>query len=139
MSGQDLDERVDAYLDGLMSRDETRAFEAELVAPDVAAALSEALLLRELLAHPDAADELPEGLVARIEEALGVDEQAARTKVKRFARLRAALSGAGWSVRGPALAVAPAGDTLGAASGAAKGAAKGATRSVWRLLRKRGG
>ncbi len=68
----ELDERIDAYLDGLLSPSETRALERMLVRPEVAGALAEALALREILASAPG-DEPPAGLADRIIAALGVE------------------------------------------------------------------
>lgn len=91
-----LDAQIEDYLDGMLTAAETRALEARLVEPEVHALLSEALALRSLLTELPA-DAVPEGLTERIEAALGVAEVAPA----RFPRLRAALSGAAWAVRGP--------------------------------------
>lgn len=99
-----LDERIEDYLDGLMTSREARAFEEALLDPDVATALHEALALRSLLAALPP-DDAPEGLTDRIEAALGVTSAAvaARARRERVPRLRAALAGAAWAFRGPAL------------------------------------
>ncbi|MCA9515792.1 MAG: hypothetical protein KC635_12670, partial [Myxococcales bacterium] len=121
-----LDERVDAYLEGQLSRAEARRLEAELTEPAAAQALAEALALRELLAAPSGDDAVPDGLVARIEARLGVDEHTAlllrprREREKaarrpRFAAVKNALGGFAWSWRGATMAAAPtspAGDGL---------------------------
>ena len=115
------DERVEDYLDGFMSPREARAFEHELLDPEVAAALNEALALRTLLATMPP-DDVPDGLVARIEAALGLPTAAAAAapEHRRLPRLRAAFAGASWAFRGPAfLANAAGGDgfrTVGYAS-----------------------
>lgn len=101
----DLEMRVEDYLDGMLTPAETRAFEARLVEPEVAALLAEALALRSLLTELPA-DDVPDGLTDRIEAALGVAEAAPR----RFPRLRAMWSGASWAVRGPSHATS--GDEL---------------------------
>lgn len=95
-SPAELESLVEDYLDGMLSASETRAFESRLVEPEVQALLAEALALRSLLTELPA-DPLPEGLTDRIEASLGVAE----ASNKRFPRLRAALSGAAWAVRGP--------------------------------------
>lgn len=105
-----LDEQVEDYLDGVMTSREARAFEETLLDPHVATALHEALALRSLLAALPP-DDAPEGLTDRIEAALGVATGAvtARERQARVPRLRAALSGAAWAFRGPALLANPAG------------------------------
>jgi|GEM_PF-3033893 len=109
-----LEERVDAYLDGLLSRAEARQLEAELMDPDVSQVLAEAVALRELLAEAGP-DMPPDGLMERIEASLGVDPHTElltaprkAPKRRRFLALRGVLGGFAWSVRGPALATAPA-------------------------------
>lgn len=69
----DIAERIDAYLDGLLSPSETRATERLLAQPEGAAALAEALALREILASTMPGDEPPAGLADRIITALGVE------------------------------------------------------------------
>ena len=94
---------------------ETARFERALLTPEVAEAFREALVLRELLASmpPDAP---PEALIDRLEEALELDVVGERKRKRRdrrrFPRIAAALDGASWAVRGPALAFAPAGDAV---------------------------
>ena len=101
-----LEQRLDAYLDGLLSHAETRATERMLVDPTVAAALAEAIALRELLQSAAPADATPDGLSERIIVALGIDDEEAATPSttrvsSRLGRARGALYGASWMVRGP--------------------------------------
>lgn len=130
-SGPDLETLVEDYLDGMLSAAETRAFEARLVEPGVQSLLAEALALRSLLTELPA-DEVPDGLVDRIEAALGVGE----SEAKRFPRLRAALSGAAWAVRGPSHATS--GEELAPLSLAATPVAmlmpKREPRPLWRRV-----
>lgn len=111
----ELDQWVDDYLEGRLPLEEAARFERALLTDAVALAFREALVLRELLASmpPDAP---PEALVARLEEALELEGDAparrrrrARSLIPRLPRVEAALGGASWAVRGPALAFAPAG------------------------------
>jgi len=99
---QELDERIEAYLDGALEPGEARRFERDLVRPEVAAALREALLLREIL-RSTLPDEAPAGLAERIERELGVAAPEERDvgRETRFPAARAALSGAAWAWRGP--------------------------------------
>ncbi|MBL8784982.1 MAG: hypothetical protein JNJ59_08795 [Deltaproteobacteria bacterium] len=108
-----LEEQVEDYLDGIMTPREVRAFEASLVAPEVARALHEAVALRSLLEDLPPSD-VPDGLIERIEAELGVAE-AGPTRA-RLPRLRAALSGAAWAFRGPAQIQSGADDSMRAAS-----------------------
>ncbi|TNF30258.1 MAG: hypothetical protein EP329_14015 [Deltaproteobacteria bacterium] len=114
MTAMTLEERVDAYLDGLMTRAEARQLEAELTEPAVGRVLAEAIALRELLAEAGP-DLPPEGLMERIEASLGVDPHTELLTAprkperrRRFETLRSVLGGFAWTVRGPALAAAPA-------------------------------
>ena len=98
-------ERIDAYLDGLLSPSDARATERMLAEPDVARVLAEALALREVL--NDASDApTPPGLADRIIGALGVgdEERAAEAGDGITAESsvgKVALFGASWMVRGP--------------------------------------
>jgi anti-sigma factor RsiW len=109
---QELDERIEAYLDGLLSGEQAAAFERELTRPEVAAAFAEALALRQLLAEAPP-EQPPAGLIEQIELDLGVapgvpatPRRAQPGREQRLPRARAALHGLGWSLRGPALALA---------------------------------
>ncbi len=114
----ELDQWVDDYLEGRLPPQETQRFERALLTEVVAAAFREALVLRELLASmpPDAP---PEALVARLEEALELEGDAAdrrrrraRSLIPRLPRVEAALAGTSWALRGPAMAFAPAGGAV---------------------------
>lgn len=123
MSEQEIMERVEAYLSGRLGLEETARLEADLLeGGEVARMLSEELMLRELLGSmpPDAP---PEGLTARIEGALPLgeappmpsalaDQQPGRAR-SVLAQLGLALDGASWSLRGPAMALGPAGNNTG--------------------------
>ena len=102
---------VESYLDGLLSQEETSQFERRLLEPAVADAFREALMLRALLADMPP-DQAPEELVAALEAALVATVQLAR-KAARMPRLRAALSGMSWMVRGPAQAIGSTSTTSG--------------------------
>jgi len=96
------EERADAYLDGLMSREETRAFERDLTSvPETAKALGLALALREMIvALPPTRP--PDGLEEKIARALALQAEAKPKKQKAlFRRFRAALFATSWTVRGP--------------------------------------
>jgi hypothetical protein len=100
-----LEDRCDAYLEGRLSPAETARFEQDLLQERVARAFREALILRELLSTvgPDAPEEQ---LIARIEAALDLDAGQDHAEARRrLPRLRAAMSGLGWIVRGPAQAL----------------------------------
>jgi len=99
------EERIDAYLEGTLSRQEVDQFERDLAEkPDLARALSEELLLREVL-HAMPPLEPPDGLEDRIALALGaVVAEEQKKENELLPRLRSALGVASWSVRGPAVA-----------------------------------
>ncbi len=97
------DERADAYLDGLLAREEALTFERDLAEkPEVAGALGSALMLREILkALPPARP--PAGLEDRIAASLPLRRPAASPAAEaRPSNVRAAIAGAIWGVRGPA-------------------------------------
>jgi anti-sigma factor RsiW len=100
------EERADAYLDGLMSTEQARAFERELAsAPEAARALGVSLALREMIASMPPAQP-PDGLEQRIARALALSSEGAPARPKAlFRRVRSALSGTSWTVRGPASAL----------------------------------
>lgn len=138
MSGEAEDDgaiegQIEEYLDGFMTPREARAFEARLMEPEVARVLSECLALRSLLAELPPS-EAPDGLTDRIEAALGVAE----SEPRRFPRLRAALSGVAWAVKGPSK-VAP-GEELApiglatAPFGVFRGREKPAPRPMWKRV-----
>lgn len=105
-----LEARIAAYLDGELDEQAAAEIEAAFVDPEVAAMLSEELLVRELLAALPP-DEPPEALIKQIEESLGVSTGVlaqARARLKNVAPTRE------WGLRGivfgaRALAAAPAG------------------------------
>jgi len=109
---EQLELLVESYLDGLLSPEETAQFERRLLEPVVADTFREALMLRALLADMPP-DQPPEELVAALEAALVADVRLAR-KAARMPRLRAALSGMSWMVRGPAQAIGATGSASGA-------------------------
>ena len=87
----DLVERVDAYLEGRLSLEETRAVEALLVDPEVAAVLAEQLAIRALLSELPG-DAAPADLADRVIEALGM-EAAAPIQERRPASSSGAMIG----------------------------------------------
>jgi hypothetical protein len=123
-----VDERIQAYLDGVLSVEETARFERDLANPEVARLFGEELFLRELMR--DLGPEVPAGLAERITAQLplahherpsrlgrvravltGADLVARSrqalggvTDVDWVVNSRAALEGAGWMVRGPSIA-----------------------------------
>lgn len=99
----DLEQIVEDYLDGLLSPPEANWLEHNLVRREVNAAWTEALVLRELL-HTSGVDTLPEGLVERIEDALGPNMQKERRRTALLGRTRSVLAGMGWAFKGPSMA-----------------------------------
>ncbi len=103
----ELENRIEKYLDGALSSREALEFEKELLKPEVTQAFREAIMLRELLqsAQPD---EAPEGLAERIAEALQVqvkqEKKSLQQEGTRFPLVRAVLGGASWIFKGPSLA-----------------------------------
>lgn len=108
---EQLELLVESYLDGLLSPQQAAQFERRLLEPAVADAFRESLMLRALLADMPP-DQAPEELVAALEAALVTDVRLAR-KAARMPRLRAALSGMSWMVRGPAQAIGATGGAQG--------------------------
>lgn len=102
-ASEELELLVESYLDGQLSPADTAAFERRLLEPAVSEAFGEALMLRALLADMPP-DQAPEELVASLEAALVADVRLAQ-KAARLPRLRAAMSGLSWMVRGPAQAL----------------------------------
>ena len=105
----ELETKIEKYLDGVLSSREALEFEKELLNPEVTQAFREAIMLRELLqsAPPDQA---PEGLAERIAEALQVQVKQENRSLQqegrmRFPIVRAVLGGASWIFKGPSLAV----------------------------------
>ncbi|MBI5548634.1 MAG: hypothetical protein HY901_32535 [Deltaproteobacteria bacterium] len=105
-----LEDLAHAYLEGDLSHDEARAFERDLATrPELSQALARTIALRDLLQSmpPDAP---PAGLEDRIAAALELQAFSAEPEALNatLAQVRAAFAGAGWAVRGPALAFEPA-------------------------------
>jgi hypothetical protein len=76
---QELQDRIEDYLDGRLDDEAARRFEQDLLKKDVAAEFREALLLRELLGSLPP-EQPPEGLVQRIESALIQDRRERRER-----------------------------------------------------------
>jgi anti-sigma factor RsiW len=112
----DLDERIERYLDGELPADEVARLERELLEPEVARALSEALMLRELLRDAGPAAPPPylvdDILVAVAAESAGPERRAIAPQRARWSRARAVLSAA--AVVAGASALGFAGMTAGA-------------------------
>jgi len=134
-----LEDLAHAYLEGDLSPEEARAFEQGLAErPELSMALARVVALRDLLQAlpPDAP---PPGLEERIAASLRV--QVSEPKPKQpsaaLAQLQAVLAGAGWGLRGPALAFEPA-----AAAASRLVASRGEERSrppakpLWRRARE---
>ena len=119
MSGREqLERRIEAYLDGALDPEQTAAFERELVKPKVARALEQALAQRDVLSR-DAGDGPPPPTgAARIERGDGATVKTSLQRARAApanadaptrrqrgpSALEAALHGTSWIVRGPAMA-----------------------------------
>lgn len=104
---QSLQDRIDAYLNGLLSEEETKRFEQDLLKEDVAGEFREALLMRELLNNlpPDSP---PPGLIARIEASLALGSVTASREIKskQTSSLGRIINAFGWGLRWPGYALA---------------------------------
>jgi anti-sigma factor RsiW len=118
-SREQLARRIEAYLDGALDPEQTAAFERELVKPAVARALEQALARRgDILSRGTGDGPPPPSETARIERGDATALKASRPRLKaaaakapsparrqpRPSALTAALYGASWIVRGPAMA-----------------------------------
>jgi anti-sigma-K factor RskA len=125
----DLDERIERYLDGELPADGVARLERELPEPEVALALSEALMLRELLREAGPAAPPPylvdDILVAVAAESAGPERAAVAPERARWSRARAVLSAVAVVAGGSALGFAgmAAGAPVLAAAGRASGSA----------------
>lgn len=103
-----FEERCEAYLEGLLDPEETRRFERALVEDEeLAQRFREVLVLRELLHEvgPEPPAELADALVERVLAELPARGREKADRPVRLPRLRAALEGSSWALRGPALAI----------------------------------
>lgn len=102
-----LDERIEDYLDGQLSDEETQLFEGDLVKEEVATVFTETLMLRMLLSSLPP-DEPPPDLINRIEASLDLtsSSQARGEKVKKPSSLRQAFGGFRWGLRWPGYVLA---------------------------------
>jgi anti-sigma factor RsiW len=102
----ELDDRIEAYLDGELSQEQSEVFERDLTRSEIAEAFGQALMIRELLQNAPP-DEAPAALVARIEQAV-LDDLKARPADERAepaSGARAVFDALAWTVRGPSLAL----------------------------------
>jgi hypothetical protein len=104
---QTLDERIEDYLNGQLSDDETRQFENDLLKKEVATAFREALIVRELLSGLPP-DEPPPGLIGRIEASMNISSSISteKAKPKRSSSLGQIVNGFKWGLRWPGYALA---------------------------------
>ena len=104
---QAVQDRIEDYLNGLLSEKETRKFESDLTRQDVAAEFREILVMRELLQSlpPDAP---PPGLVERIEASLELDVMIREESVysESSSSLSQIINAFRWSFRWPGYALA---------------------------------
>jgi hypothetical protein len=104
---QTLDEQIEDYLNGQLSGEETRRFETNLLDKKVSTAFNEALIIRELLSNLPS-DELPPGMIDRIETSLDLSSSppTRKAKPKKFSRLSHIASGFRWGLLWPGYALA---------------------------------
>ena len=104
---QELQDRIENYLNGLLSEEETERLEQDLLKEDVATEFREALIMRELL-HNLPPDDPPPGLIERIEASLVLDSATASGEIrsKRSSSLGRIINAFGWSLRWPRYALA---------------------------------
>jgi hypothetical protein len=77
-----LDDRIEEYLNGSLSEEETKRFEEKLLDEEVAAQFREVLFMRELL-RDIPPDSPPPGLVRRIEKSLMLEKRQVTVEVGR--------------------------------------------------------
>jgi len=121
-----LDERIERYLNGAMTSEETLRFERDLANPEIGRGFREALLIRELM--KSSPPEVPDGLVERIQDTLGLASPAesAPASARKKGAAGMILDSLAWMYRGPALAVtAPRAGTGGAATAGFKAGLSG--------------
>ena len=96
---QTIHDRIEDYLNGQLSEAETLKIETDLLNREVAGALREALMIRELLSSLPS-DEPPPGLAERIENSLSLDSSPAETdrNYKRSAPLGQVVNGFKWGL-----------------------------------------
>ena len=104
---QILDERIEDYLNGQLSDEETRQFEKDLLKKEVATAFREALIVRELLSGLPHV-EPPPGLIEHIEASMNLSSSISTEKAqpKKSSSLRQIVNGLQWSLRWPGYAMA---------------------------------
>ena len=100
-------ERIEEYLNGQLSDEETRQFENDLLKKEVATAFREALIIRELVSGLPS-DEPPPGLIERIEASLDLSSSPStgKAKPKRPSSLGQIVNGFRWGLRWPGYALA---------------------------------
>lgn len=102
-----LHERIEDYLNGQLSDEETRQFENDLLKRKVATAFREALMMRELLSGLPP-DEPPPDLIERIEASLDLSSSPStgKAKPKRPSSMGQIVNGFKWGLRWPGYAMA---------------------------------
>jgi len=106
---RELDERVEGYLDGALSEDETCLFERDMANPDVARAVSQALMIRSVMRSPVT---VPEGLADRVAGILtGFRAFASAPEVTDTSTWRSVLDSMGWAFSGSSMALSGASGT----------------------------
>ena len=101
-----LDERIEDYLNGQLSDEETKQFENDLLTKEVATAFREALIMRELLSGLPS-DEPPPSLIERIEASLNLSSSISIEKAqpKKSSSLGQIVNGLQWGLRWPGYAL----------------------------------
>ncbi len=106
----ELEEMIEAYLEGGLDEEQALAFELSLSDPQTSRAFSEAIMLRDLLTHLPP-DQPPWELILKIESSVqdqiktskAMNTRDEKTPAFRNTAIRAVLRGTGWSLRGPAM------------------------------------
>ena len=107
----DLEDRIERYLQGTLGIDEARQLEEALLEPEVAQVFREVLILRELLMAMEP-QEPPPGLEERIVETL-LERPVEEAAPRRWRRLREAIRGVSETYQHATLATEWAGPTWG--------------------------
>ena len=102
-----LDERIEDYLNGILSEEDTKRFEEDLLKEDVAAEFREVLFMRELLRDLPP-DDPPPGLIERIETSLALERKQAdrETESRGRSSFGQIMNAFRWSLSWPGYALA---------------------------------
>ncbi len=110
-----FDDRIEDYLNGLLSEEDTGRFEQDLLKEDLAAEFREVLFMRELLRDLPPHDP-PPGLIERIEKSLALETSRAGREPEpgKRSRLGQMVNVFKWSFSWPVYALAGISDGSGA-------------------------